>query len=126
MKDSREHAMSFSDLISVVVHKSLCWICPSRPLTALCTYVRTYLYIYVRVRVSCIMVSWYAATPNICGQICMFTVSWYHDLLPNFIISSSCKMADQRVGMKRSHNVDDADSPETKKLNLQEGTYTLY
>ncbi len=35
-------------------------------------------------------------------------------------------MADQRVGMKRSHNVDDADSPETKKLNLQEGTYTLY
>ena len=42
------------------------------------------------------------------------------------IISSSCKMADQRVGMKRSHNVDDADSPETKKLNLQEGTYTLY
>ncbi len=30
-------------------------------------------------------------------------------------------MADQRVGMKRSRNVEDADSPETKRVN-QEGT----
>lgn len=39
-------------------------------------------------------------------------------------------MADQRTGTKRSHNSDDVESPETKRLNLQEGAilfiYTVY
>ncbi len=34
-------------------------------------------------------------------------------------------MADQRTGTKRSHNSDDAESPESKRLNLQEGRISL-